>query len=589
LREKKTTGAEPLQEGTHPLKIRRISRSSPRSSTVSAARKPDSRRPSGLPWAWRSFSRLAGGALAIISGLLLFGPAPAWLSGSYFTEEATYISQTTQNPFLGPHLRVEVRFTTNSNANVIGYVYPQYGKLPNKAKLIPIIFSGSIPRKVYYDGPGGDYNNPATPVPFYPLVGTVLIIAGLYLMVSVVIWRLRMSLLFSRGPRSQLVDVRWQHKKTRHPTVTITDRENGSEYAWEVVRAETPVDGLVKRVHAFTRRTDEASAERTAGPRPAVAELLGEPGPHKWLILHSANDVVFPASMAEPVVGTDPLPPLPASYRTILVAHRRLVAAYAAALERADALPIFVRPSVPYDGIPVWHYLRTLLCLRSLVRLHVESHIRRQLRHLTQAYVRSQLLIPEVTKAANEQRRGLAELQGECQLLSGSLMDIRRRLSSSLVGLVAAVPALAVIVQIHQVRASLLIEDAVFWIFGALLVMPGLFALIAYTDAFRCKRALFASSPAIGKRLRGTRESIYKLEIELFTQLGQRKLPERASDYWAYAVILVAWAACETSYLRSQGPYRSVSVGDWVLFSILTLLLLFVLVKKFKRRLSEDR
>jgi hypothetical protein len=74
------------------LKSHRISRSSPRSSTESAAWKPEDRRPSGLPWAWRSFSRLAGGALAIILGLLLFGPAPGWLGGSYFSEEATYVA-----------------------------------------------------------------------------------------------------------------------------------------------------------------------------------------------------------------------------------------------------------------------------------------------------------------------------------------------------------------------------------------------------------------------------------------------------------------------------------------------------------------
>jgi hypothetical protein len=558
------------------MDIRRRSRSSPHSSPESAARKPEGCRPSGLPWAWRSFSRLAFGMLAIIVGLLMFGPAASWLGGTYFITEATYVRQTTLKPFLGPHLRVEVRFTAGNGPDIIANVYPFHGRLPNKSKLVPIIYSASTPRSVYYNGPGGDYYAPTVPIPLYPTAGTILVLAGLYSIVSVLFWRRRISFLISQRPHSQHVDVRWQHEKRQRPTVIVTDRENGAEYAWEVVPAETPVDGFVRRT-------------RPAAPSPAVVELLGEPGPHKWLILQTANDIVYPASLAEPVVGTDPVLILPASYRNVSVVHRRLIATYVAALERAGALPLFLRPPVPYGVMPVWHPLRTLLCWRSLVRLHVESHIRRQLRHLSQAYVRSQLLILEVSKVADEQRRGFDELRGECQLLSSSLTDIRRRLPSVLVGLVTAVPALAAIVQIHQVRASRLAEAALAWIFIALLVMPGLFALTAYTDAFRCKRELFASTPAIGKRLGHARENIYEIEDELFAQLRQRKLPERAADCWAYALVLVTWTAFGTWGLISAGPY-SITPGDWILFMIFTLFPIFVLIKTLIRRhRSEDR
>jgi hypothetical protein len=506
------------------LKIHRFTRSSPSYSKETPTLKPDALSPSGLPWAWRSASRLTGGALAILSGFLLFGPGPAWLN----------------KLFDGPR-------GTGSTLSV----------------------PGTVP----------------APAAFYPLTGTFLIILGLYFIVSVLISRRYVSRLFRQEQPPQLVDVHWQHEGKQPLTVTATDRENGSEYTWRVVRADTPVDNLAQAVRAFRRGTDSTQSEQAAGARAEVAELLGEPGPHKWLILRAGSTIVFPASMAEPVVGTDQPPILPASYRTILAAHRRLISAYTAALERADSLPLFVRPPVPYGSIPSHYYIRTLLCLRPLVRLHVAWHIRRQLRHLSRAYIRSKLLIPEVTEAADEERSGLTELRGECQLLISSLVDTRRRATSFLVSLFAAVPALAVVLQIHQVQPSVMLEEVTLWLFRILLIMPGLLGLLAYTDAFRCKRALFASSPALEKSLHGTRESIYKLESELFFQLGQRKLPERISDFWAYALILAAWIIFATAEPYSRDDSRT----DWATLSIFILALMAVLVTTLMRRLREDR
>jgi hypothetical protein len=199
----------------------------------------------------------------------------------------TYVGQATLNPFLGPHLRVEVRLTTINGANAIAYVYPQYGRLSNKVRLIPIVFSSSTPRKVYYDGPGGDYYNPASPVPFYPVTGIILILTGLYFIVSVIISRRRILLLFSQRPCSQRVPkpgTRWQTGRFAHvdrdmPVASRQDVQRvlaqmradlagrGSQ-EWENPTLDRFLDALERR------RRERKIAGRRTSPQARVSEML---------------------------------------------------------------------------------------------------------------------------------------------------------------------------------------------------------------------------------------------------------------------------------------------------------------------------
>lgn len=561
-----------------------------------AAGMPEGFRPSGIPLARRSLSRLAFGALAIIGGILCFSPLPAWVEGRHLTVEATYISQVKLYSFDGPSLQVKVRYALRNGSDIVADVYPLNDSIPSTAKSIPVVYYVTDPGRAYYAGPGGDYNDPDTQGPFYQIIGFALVPLGLYLVVSVTAWRWRIALLARSGPGGQRVDVRWQHERRRNPVVFVTDRKTGSEYAWEVLPVGTPADEavrdirrLVRGIRRLLRPVGKAAANLPAllGPTAAPellgeAELFGAPGPHRWLVLRAGNDTIFPASLAEPIVGTGPYPARPRNYADVLAAHRRLLAAYASALIRAGHLPLFVRAPNPNRVLPAWHSLRTLLCLRPVVRLHVEAHLRRQLRHLARAYLQAQLLVPGEGKDAEQERRGLADLRGECELFSGSLPNAWRQAPSGLVALATVISGLAVIVQVHQVQAGRALDAALRIAVLILLYVPGLFALTGYTDAFRSKRALFESSPTTRNGPHSTRESIYELENELFARLGQQKLLERASDFRGYALILVTWVTFAT-WLIFTSP------GFLVVYALATLVSAFILVKMRIRRQGEPR
>lgn len=541
----------------------------------------------GLPWTWRLCYRLTTGALLIVAGSLMFGPAPVWIGGSYGFANAVYLHESTTGQFMGPHLRVEVRFTASGGSRITTFIYPSYASLPRPHKRLPILYISSDPRKAFYAGPGGDYNLPELPIT-YSAVGVGLLMIGLYFFVSTLLWWRQLSILVSTPGHGRNVYLDWEPGRGQALLVVATDVQDRSKYSWITVPDATPFDGVAKLLQSIRRRDISRVPNTVAGSRPVAATLLGEAAPHRWLILRAHSGLVLPASRAEPVIASDPAPMFPTNDRGILSAHRHLLAAYAAMLVRVGLLPMFVCPPGRSGMMPMFRVLRTFLCWRMLIRLNVESHIRRQLRYLERAYLWAQMLVPGTSDDTQEQRRLIGELRAECHTLSGSLMDLRRWVISFILGLAALVAALPAIIQIHQVQLASLLQGIVLWVFRIIILSPGIFALRAYGDAFRCKRRMFMSSPPTGHLSNGNRINVYRLEDDLYRIIGQRKRKEKASDFLAYAATLVAVAAFLISRQLEPAPY-SVDGADWVIVPGIILFAMWRLISRLRSRLREDR
>jgi hypothetical protein len=536
-------------------------------------------------------SRFKGGACAIIMGLLVtFGPIPALLThGPYFKINATYVSQRITDRFLDPQLQVKVRFKVGSNPPVTTYVYPVDKSLPSAHRSIPIIFFGPKPSEAYYAGPGGDAK--LLPGIFsWTNLGAGLIAVGVYFLLSAIIWRRQMLVLVRNPGERRTVRLSWRQLGSKgSPTVLITIPESGLEYSWQVLPPETaPASMLVAFLRLFRRSERPVDGDSSDVPRSDVAEITVEPGPHKWIIVYDDGQLTLPISRAEPVIGTGRSIRPPADISSIATAHRRLLASYSTVLEEARRLPVFIRPPAKSDAMPLLRVLRTLLCWRWLVRLHVESHVRRQLRHLDGAYIRSQMVTPKGGYRAEKKRRNFGCLRDESQLLANSLTDIRRRVTSFIIGLATILPVILVTIKIHQLQLDRLVEKALILILFSLVVMPGVFALMAYTDAFRCKRRLFASCLAPGISVQSTHGSIYRLEDELFCLLGQEKRLESMQDFIAYFLVLAGGTTIWIWAFLTPGP-TFIGASQWIVLTLVTMFFVWRFVANLKRRLHEER
>jgi len=230
-----------------------------------------------------------------------------------------------------------------------------------------------------------------------------------------------------------------------------------------------------------------------------------------------------------------------------------------------------------------------------LVRLHVEAHIRRQLRQLADAYLRTQMLISEISADSANQRHQISSLREECQQMSDSLLNIPRRVVASLVGVAALAPAIPLLIKTSQVSFSQFVEIVLPLLLYALLFLPGIFVLLAYNDTFRCKRQLFISYiTSAAQETQGAHRNIYQLETAMFDLLRQPKRLEPASDCWANIVVLVIGIALFTPALVS-------TVNNAYSFGIILQILFYVLVAfaaiyfarlavaNLQRRLRQER
>lgn len=489
-------------------------------------------------WRRKIIKRIAVGSLMIVFGVTIIiavGQMSAPDAGVYRHANATYISQRIIDPLWAPVLQIKVQFTTNNKRSVTAFIeaIERPAALPTKPKPIPILYRADNPTTAFYAGPGGDPRyTPPNKSGILPAACITLI--GLLLLTGALINRQRIISGSREQEQSHLVHLRWQMATSNQPTmVVVTDPQECSDYSWQVFHPKARKAGILRRPTRTSPLPGTALDNYTRFDR---AELAGKLGPHRWIVLRSADELIIPLSRAEPIVGSSPpLRPLRLGEATKLVrAHRSLLAAYAGVCSQARLLPQFNRPPVALVvGI------RTLLCYRPLVRLHVESHIRRQLRQLADAYLRAEMLISETSKDSAEQRRQISSLREECQQLSNSLLDIPRRLAASLVGIAALLPLIPLLIKIPQVSFGHFIETVLPLVLYALLFLPGIFALLAYNDTFRCKRQLFMSyiAPATQKA-QDAHQNIYQLETAMFDLLRQPKRLERMSDCWANIVVL---------------------------------------------------
>ena len=556
---------------------------------------PASSKPTGSQWRWRIVLPLIIAALFIIVGLtfwanLLMRPS---IEAGYTRTNAAYVSQKTVDQWWAPALDVEVRFYVHNHSRVTAFIHPNNRTLPSTRKPIPIIYRTSDPSEAFYAGPGGDANltnlsstgltlSNAEDVEF----GTGWIVVGLLALTPAVIWRrriaARVAALAARQPgQGPTVHFRWQQEPGKPATVVVTDPTGSPEYSWHV---------LPRKMHAVTNDVGED------------AELSGDLGPHRWIVLRSGDELVVPTSRAEPIIGTHAPPPqlLPGQESKLVPAHRALLSAYAAVLGQTLLLPGLIRPPTEldnkYNTFKTFEMLyRTLLCWRWSVRLQVESHIRRQLRHLSDSYVRAQMLISETSHDADEQRRRLNKLREECQQLNTSLSDIPHRAAPLIIGLATLLPVVPAIVKTHQIQFRTFLVIILVLTLITLLFLPGVFAMIAYTDAFRCKRKLFISYTIPGTPIaQRTGENVYKLENAVFTLLHQPKRLERASDFWAPVVVLTAWVVFVPIYalhlLAGPYPIGLLSLAfSVILIAIGAILVTLWIVENFLCRPRDER
>ena len=295
----------------------------------------------GLTWYWRIFSRLAMGTFSVILAFLILSPIPGLFRAVYFRVNATYISQETLNPLAAPQLRVKIRYYLHGNSEVIAYIYPQYRALPLKHKVIPIYYLPSEPRTAYYDGPGGDKRRASAML--VPIAGVGLGILGVYLLGSLLSWRRQVLALVRKPSRRCTVCLRWDSEDNTPTTVVVTPHEGSMEYSWRVLPAKTPVDGIVTFLRNFSSVKSSIESGSPTSLRPESAELAGSLSPHRWLVLYTDDQLILPVSRAEPVIGTSQSLTINAN-KFLLVAHRRLFAAYATVLGETRQLPTFIRP-----------------------------------------------------------------------------------------------------------------------------------------------------------------------------------------------------------------------------------------------------
>jgi hypothetical protein len=530
----------------------------------------------GLAWHWHILSRLAMGACSVVLAFLILSPIPGPFRVTYLQVNATYISQEILSPLAAPQLRVKVRYYLNGNLRLTAYIYPQYRALPSRHRVIPIYYLPSEPRTAYYAGPGGDENLRSSML--YPVAGVGLGVLGVYLLCSVLAWRRQVLAQVRMPNRRCTVRLRWHSEKNMQTTVVVTPHEGGMEYSWEVLPAKTPVDRVVVFLRNLSNVRSSFESASPALRRPESAELAGGLSPHQWLILRTDGQLILPVSRAEPLVGTSQSSEINANKFFLRVAHRELLAAYATVLGESQQLPAFIRPPSKSDSLPVLHSLRTPLCWRALVRLHVELDIRRQLKCLADAYIRSQMLITPSGCYAEQERRGIAELRDECQLLSTSLTNIRSRIVSVILGAAAVLPPLLVIIKVHQLELSILVRVVLLYIIWSLIFLPGIVALRAYIDAFSVKRRLFMSL------------GIYGLEDEVFAKLGQRKRVERMWDCYARTLVLAAWTALWIwQLLWSKSDPYPVGADTVVPLIIATTILAWWAMRIIRRRRLEER
>lgn len=174
------------------------------------------------------------------------------------------------------------------------------------------------------------------------------------------------------------------------------------------------------------------------------------------------------------------------------------------------------------------------------MQLHIDYHVRRQLRRITDIYLLAQMLVPGTSEEADKKRYLLAELREDGELLTNSAAYKTGRTASAIIGLATLLPLITIIAKIPQLQFTRFLGILLGVVLVMLLILPGGFALMAYNHAFRCKRRLFSSSSLPGVLTQRSEKNVYDIEDAFFALIGQPKRSERASERWAYGIVLAA-------------------------------------------------
>ena len=114
------------------------------------------------------------------------------------------------------------------------------------------------------------------------------------------------------------------------------------------------------------------------------------------------------------------------------------------------------------------------------------------------------------------------------------------RTPTGILGPAAGLPLITIIAKIPQLQFTRFLGILLGVVLVMLLILPGGFALMAYNHAFRCKRRLFSSSSLPGVLTQRSEKNVYDIEDAFFALIGQPKRSERASERWAYGIVLAA-------------------------------------------------
>jgi hypothetical protein len=515
-----------------------------------------------------------------VLGLWLFSaPVRVAAKGQALTHaSASYLGERSVMQFLAT-IQVKVRFDVPGQADVTTYIYPNRDVDLTGRSRVPISYSTAHPAEAYYAGPGGDEYDFSTGF-LYPVTGLVVTGFGLFFVGLAlnnqrrIISRTRRAV--GNGPQ---LTIRAEPGQSGQMVVIVSRQGFPWDYSWTALPSETPVSRGDRFLWNLWRRW--LGQARLAAPRPwsGPGQADGEVRPHRRITLRTADQLYLPKSRAEPVLGPGTSPEgADGGADDLRRAHTQLLAAYADVLNRVRMLPWFIRPPGKGDQFPQNGGLRIFLCWRAVVRMHAESHVRRQLRELGNAYVRRQFATAEPS--------GLADLAGQCKALRESLSN-GRKIASVLVILTVLIPLIPVAIKTNPVQIGTLLTAILGYLLLAIIFTPGIAVLTGYGDAFRSKRRLFGGDRP-GEAAGQAPPSIYALEDQVFGLIGQPKRPQRAVDLWACAIVLLIWGgggALTLFALRTQ----PVGLGVWMIYGLSVGLPLLALGRAAWRRRDAER
>jgi hypothetical protein len=487
-----------------------------------------------LPFRYSRWMRIFCAFFLMVFGLTVAANILFYLVLPWTFTDATYVSQmTVPSGTRSPELKVQVRFSIEDHEMVTAYIYPGSNHL-NREGPLQIIYQDSDPQNAFYATPWD-----SAVIPIYFSISGALLIAGIGLFVSEARWRRRIFALASSDRTHQPVQLyEWKHLK-----MMVVSQEGGPKYQWQVFDRTLQLEGRPNPADASptTReywaelRTEilllikQARLTEVKWPTPRLAEISGDLGPGRWIIIHSADELIVPLTRAHPIIGTGYEARVrPIGNEALISAHRQLLAAYATVRDQADRLPrlAFV-PILNKDGSKLERNRH--LCSRLLVRLRTDYHVRRQLRRLSDIYLRDQMLLYEVNENVGRRRQILAELRGDCELVINSAARTTRRTVSTLAGIATLLSAIAVIAKLPQLPFTLVLKIILAAFLIIVLFSPGIIMLVAYNEAFRIMQQLFLSNSLLDVQIERQEGSIYAFEDTLFNLIGQPESVKRAS------------------------------------------------------------